>query len=56
MAIGRLERFVADYERNSHQATVPEIAPPTGKKIAIVGAGPAGLTAAEIWQNLDMRS
>ena len=46
VAIGRLERFVADYERNSHQATVPEIAPPTGKKIAIVGAGPAGLTAA----------
>ena len=46
VAIGRLERFVADYERNSQQVTVPETPPPTGKKIAIVGAGPAGLTAA----------
>ncbi len=46
VAIGRLERFAADYERNSGQVTIPKVAPPTGKKIAIVGAGPAGLTIA----------
>ncbi|MGQ9539017.1 MAG: NADPH-dependent glutamate synthase [Candidatus Bathycorpusculaceae bacterium] len=43
--IGRLERFVADWERQ-RGITVPEKAPPTGKKVAIIGAGPAGLTAA----------
>jgi glutamate synthase (NADPH/NADH) small chain len=43
--IGRLERFVADWERQ-RGVTVPEKAPPTGKKVAIIGAGPAGLTAA----------
>lgn len=44
LAIGKLERFVADYE---HQETKTiEKAPPTGKKIAIIGAGPAGLAAA----------
>jgi glutamate synthase (NADPH/NADH) small chain len=43
--IGRLERFVADWERQKG-ITVPEKAPPTGKKVAIIGAGPAGLTAA----------
>ncbi|MEM3760311.1 MAG: NADPH-dependent glutamate synthase [Candidatus Bathyarchaeia archaeon] len=43
--IGRLERFVADWERQKG-VTVPEKAPPTGKKVAIIGAGPAGLTAA----------
>lgn len=46
VAIGKLERFVADYERTHGLAKQPEIAPPTGKKIAIIGAGPAGLTAA----------
>lgn len=46
VAIGRLERFVADWERNSGEVNLPEIAPATGKKIAIIGAGPAGLTAA----------
>ena len=44
VAIGRLERFVADYERNSGQIKVPQIPPKTGKRVAIVGAGPAGLT------------
>ncbi|RJS81705.1 NADPH-dependent glutamate synthase [Candidatus Bathyarchaeota archaeon] len=45
VSIGRLERFVADWEREKG-VTIPEIAPPTGKKVAIIGAGPAGLTAA----------
>jgi len=46
VAIGRLERFVADYERNSGKITLPKIAAKTGKRVAIVGAGPAGLTVA----------
>jgi glutamate synthase (NADPH) small chain len=46
VAIGRLERFVADWERASGKISIPALAPPTGKKIAIVGAGPAGLTCA----------
>lgn len=46
VAIGNLERFAADYERNQGEVEIPEIAPPTGKKVAIVGAGPAGLTVA----------
>ncbi|PIP06281.1 MAG: dihydropyrimidine dehydrogenase, partial [Syntrophobacteraceae bacterium CG23_combo_of_CG06-09_8_20_14_all_50_8] len=46
VAIGRLERFAADYERKSGNILIPEMAPPTGKKIAVVGAGPAGLTIA----------
>lgn len=46
LAIGKLERFVADYER-LHQDKEPiKISPSTGKKIAIIGAGPAGLAAA----------
>jgi glutamate synthase (NADPH/NADH) small chain len=45
VSIGRLERFVADWERE-RGITIPEKAPPTGKKVAIIGAGPAGLTAA----------
>ena len=46
IAIGNLERFIADYERASGQLGLPEIAPPTGKSVAIVGSGPAGLSAA----------
>jgi glutamate synthase (NADPH/NADH) small chain len=46
LAIGYLERFVADYEREHGQYGLPEIAPPTGKKVAVVGSGPAGLSAA----------
>ena len=42
--IGQLERFVADVERE-HGPKPQEIAKPTGKKIAVVGSGPAGLTA-----------
>ncbi|RKY14633.1 MAG: glutamate synthase (NADPH), homotetrameric [Planctomycetota bacterium] len=45
VAIGRLERFVADWERE-HGVEMPQCAPPTGKKIAVVGSGPAGLTVA----------
>ncbi len=46
VAIGRLERFAADYELGLGDVRVPEIAPPTGKKVAVVGAGPGGLTVA----------
>jgi len=44
--IGRLERFVADYERTHAAVEAPKVASPTGKKVAVVGAGPAGLTCA----------
>jgi glutamate synthase (NADPH/NADH) small chain len=46
VAVGHLERFVADYERENNLTKMPKIAPPTGKKVAIVGSGPAGLTVA----------
>ena len=47
IAIGRLERFVADWERANIGATKPVDPPkPTGKRVAVVGSGPAGLTAA----------
>jgi glutamate synthase (NADPH/NADH) small chain len=48
IAIGRLERFVADWERaNMELVSSPVIQPaPTGKRVAVVGSGPAGLTAA----------
>jgi glutamate synthase (NADPH/NADH) small chain len=45
-AIGRLERFAADYERQQGLIELPPRAPATGKKVAVVGSGPAGLTAA----------
>jgi glutamate synthase (NADPH/NADH) small chain len=46
IAIGHLERFVADFERETGQIGIPKIAPPTGKSVAIVGSGPAGLSCA----------
>jgi glutamate synthase (NADPH/NADH) small chain len=46
VAIGRLERFAADYARVQGNEPPPELAPPTGKKIAVIGAGPAGITVA----------
>lgn len=46
VAIGYLERFVADYEREHDLYQVPEIAPANGKKIAVIGSGPAGLSFA----------
>ncbi len=45
VAIGRLERFAADWE-SQHGVQIPEVAPPTGVRIAVVGSGPAGLTCA----------
>lgn len=44
--IGKLERFAADWEMEQGEVEMPEIKPPTGKKVAIVGSGPAGLTVA----------
>jgi glutamate synthase (NADPH/NADH) small chain len=46
VGIGYLERFVADYEREHGVVGLPVIAATTGKKVAIVGSGPAGLSAA----------
>ena len=46
VAIGRLERFVADFERVTGNVVIPEVAPPTGKRVSVVGSGPAGLTVA----------
>ncbi len=46
VSIGNLERFAADYEREQGQVEIPQIKPSTGKKVAIVGSGPAGLTCA----------
>jgi len=46
VSIGRLERFVADWEREHGALEVPPIPLSTGKKVAIVGSGPAGLTVA----------
>jgi glutamate synthase (NADPH/NADH) small chain len=45
VSIGRLERYLADWERD-HGFQLPDKPAPTGKKVAVVGAGPAGLTAA----------
>ena len=46
VAIGYLERFAADFERQSGKMALPECAPKNGKKVAIVGSGPAGLSCA----------
>lgn len=46
VAVGHLERFAADYERESGNISVPEIAPANNIKIAAVGSGPAGLAFA----------
>ncbi len=46
VAIGYLERFAADYERESGNISIPEIAPANGMKIAVVGSGPSGLSFA----------
>ena len=46
LAIGYLERFVADYEQRTGQFGFPKKAPSSGKKVAIVGSGPAGLSCA----------
>jgi glutamate synthase (NADPH/NADH) small chain len=46
VGIGRLERYLADWERKQGKTGKIEVPPPTGKKIAVVGGGPAGLTVA----------
>lgn len=46
VAIGYLERFAADYERESGNISIPEVAEKNGIKIAVVGSGPAGLSFA----------
>jgi glutamate synthase (NADPH/NADH) small chain len=46
VSIGRLERWLADWERKKGNVKKPDDLPPTGKKVAVIGAGPAGLTAA----------
>jgi len=46
VGIGNLERFVADYEREHNLPRQPKISPSTGKKVAIIGSGPSGLTCA----------
>ena len=46
VAIGRLERFLADWEAARGAPEMPAIQGPTGKKVAVVGGGPAGLTVA----------
>lgn len=46
VAIGYLERFAADYERESGQIAIPEVASPNGIRIAVIGSGPSGLSFA----------
>jgi glutamate synthase (NADPH/NADH) small chain len=46
VAIGNLERFCADYERENGTGELPPVQPSTGKKVAVIGAGPSGLTVA----------
>lgn len=47
IATGAIESFVADYQRTTTGVPLPEKAPATGKRVAVIGAGPAGLAAAE---------
>ncbi len=46
VAVGRLERFAADFEASEGKQEFPDIAPKTGRRVAIVGSGPAGITVA----------
>lgn len=46
IAIGRLERFLADWEAAQCEVEIPQVPPPTGRSVAVVGGGPAGLTVA----------
>jgi len=46
VAVGRLERFAADYEALQGESPLPEAPKPTGKKVAVIGSGPGGLTVA----------
>ncbi len=46
VGINMLKRFVADYDMNSDEPYTPNLKPSTGKKVAVIGGGPAGLSAA----------
>ena len=46
VAIGRLERFAADWDRAQGEVSIPKLPPKSGKKVGVVGSGPAGLTVA----------
>ncbi len=46
VAIGNLERFASDYEREEGKVHIPRISPSTGRKVAVIGSGPGGLTVA----------
>jgi glutamate synthase (NADPH/NADH) small chain len=46
VSIGRLERFVADFAQSTCGVCLPMVAPSTGKKVAVIGSGPSGLTCA----------
>jgi len=46
VAIGNLERFISDYEREGGKVHIPEISVSTGRKVAVIGSGPGGLTVA----------
>ncbi len=46
VSIGRLERFLADWERENGKIEIPPVKPETGKKVAVIGSGPAGLVVA----------
>jgi len=46
VSIGRIERFVADWERETRAAALPAVKPETGFKVAVIGSGPASITAA----------
>ncbi|MFH1322036.1 MAG: NADPH-dependent glutamate synthase [Bacteroidota bacterium] len=46
VGIGRLERFIADWEREQGEIEIPPLPKSTGKKVAVVGSGPAGITVA----------
>ncbi len=50
--IGLLERFVTDYQRQEEGTPIPEVGPSTGRRVAVIGAGPAGLTVAEVLARL----
>lgn len=46
IGVGNLERFAADFEREHNLVEVPEVKPPNGRRVAVIGSGPAGLTCA----------
>jgi len=46
VAIGRIERYVADLQRETGRQSIPDVKPPTGRKVAVIGSGPASITVA----------